>query len=250
MTRLFGLIGFPLGHSFSRNYFTQKFLEEGIDAAYQLFPITLIEELPELIKKNPSLHGLNVTIPYKQSVLNYLNTLSYEASEIKAVNTIKIRKLDGIISIEGYNTDAPAFESELLNFDSNPGSTALILGTGGAAAAVAYILKKYKYEYKYVSRKPQMDNEISYTQITDSLLERTKLIVNTTPLGMFPNVDEAPHIPYASINKSHLLFDLVYNPVETQFLSLGKKQGAKVLNGLGMLHKQAALAWEIWQSQQ
>jgi shikimate dehydrogenase len=249
MNDKFGLIGFPLGHSFSKKYFTDKFTREGIAASYELFPLQDINELKSLVLKQPGLKGLNVTIPHKQVVIKLLDEVSGEVVTIKAVNTISIKTVNGKMVLKGWNTDAPAFESELIEFAGNKPSTALVLGTGGAAAAVKFVLNKLGWHYKSVSRTPMNHDEISYDELLDDLINSTRLIVNTTPLGMFPDVDSAPPIPYSQLTDNHYLFDLVYNPVETKFMSLGKSNGAKVINGLGMLHKQAELAWEIWQSE-
>lgn len=249
MNDKFGLIGFPLGHSFSEKHFTDKFTREGIDASYHLFPLQEISELKILLDSQPNLKGLNVTIPYKQAVISMLDNISEEASNINAVNTISISTINSRQILKGWNTDAPAFELELLNFYGDKPATALVLGTGGAAAAVKYILEKLRWQYKSVSRIPENDKEISYQQVTKDVITKTRLIVNTTPLGMMPNIDSAPPIPYSLLTKDHYLFDLVYNPIETKFMSLGKQQNAKVINGLGMLYKQAELAWQIWQSE-
>lgn len=249
MNDKFGLIGFPLGHSFSEKYFTNKFTLESIDASYQLFPLQEISDLKNLLKNQPGLKGLNVTIPYKQAVISMLDNISEEASNINAVNTISISNVNDKKILKGWNTDAPAFKSELLNFCGDKPASALVLGTGGAAAAVIYVLEKLGWHYKSVSRIPENDREISYDEITVNVINNAKLIVNTTPLGMMPNIDSAPPIPYSLLTKDHYLFDLVYNPIETKFMSLGKLQNAKVLNGLGMLYKQAELAWQIWQSE-
>ena len=244
--RLFGLIGYPLSHSFSKRYFAEKFARENInDAHYELFPIPEIEDLPALIADNPNLVGLNVTIPYKQAVLPYLHDLDPGAKAVGAVNTIKVKGSQLI----GFNSDVYGFEQSLNNtFDKmgNKVDTALILGTGGAAKAVAYVLDRLGIIYKFVSRKANVKN-LTYSDLDQSCMDRYRLIINTTPLGMSPNVDIFPSIPYQLIGKDHLLFDLVYNPEETKFLRLGAAQGASTQNGLEMLYGQAEKSWEFWQ---
>ncbi len=249
MASNYGLIGFPLGHSFSKIYFTQKFAREDIDAIYNLYPLESIDQIKTLVTDIPDLKGLNVTIPYKQKIIPFLSKLSPEASQIKAVNTITIVKQNGQIALTGYNTDARAFQSELLDFYGCDTGRALILGTGGASAAVAYILGILNWKFNFVSRHPSGNNVIGYNEITESLIENVDLIVNTTPVGMFPEFDNAPGIPYHYLKSKHYLFDLVYNPENTAFMKEGSARGAKVRNGLGMLHKQAELAWNIWQSE-
>jgi shikimate dehydrogenase len=247
MSDKYGLIGFPLGHSFSKNYFTQKFHSCDIDASYELYPLNDLNEFIPLIEKNPDLRGLNVTIPYKQKIISFLDELTDDAAIINAVNTIKVvRNIDNF-NLIGCNTDAPAFESELIEFVGNEPGNALILGTGGASAAVAYSLKKLNWNFKFVSRFKSGDSILSYQAIDKKLLNSMKLIVNTTPVGMYPSIDQAPNIHYFALNENHFLFDLIYNPVDTLFLLKGKQQNAKTRNGLGMLYKQAELAWNIWQ---
>lgn len=249
MIQCYGLIGYPLGHSFSKAYFTQKFKSEHIQAAYDLYPITEIDQFLPLIKKLPELRGLNVTIPYKKQIIPFLDTISDEAFSINAVNTISVIRIDELLILSGCNTDAPAFEEQLISFTGGTiPSEALIIGTGGAAAAVAFVLNKLHCSYKFVSRHPDAEDQISYDMVTAERVSHTPLIINATPQGMFPHVDAAPSLPYDALTGNHLLFDLVYNPAETQFMALGKQHGAKVCNGLGMLHKQAELSWNIWQS--
>jgi shikimate dehydrogenase len=248
MASTYGLIGFPLGHSFSKIYFNKKFAIENIDAIYNLYPLENIDNIVKLVADIPYLKGLNVTIPYKQKIIPFLSKLSPEASQINAVNTITIVKQNGQIALTGYNTDAPAFQSELTDFYGCNTGRALILGTGGASAAVAYILGKLNWKFSFVSRNPQGNNIIGYNEITESFIENIDLIVNTTPAGMFPKIGDAPGIPYQYLKSKHYLFDLVYNPENTTFMKEGSARGAKVRNGLGMLHKQAELAWNIWQS--
>jgi shikimate dehydrogenase len=252
----FGLIGYPLSHSFSKKYFTEKFEKEQLtDLTYHLFPIETIDELPELLKKNPDLKGLNVTIPYKESVIPFLDELHETAKEIGAVNCIKIiqdeSKPDGKKLI-GYNTDAFGFRQSIKPFLETQHERALILGTGGASKAVHYILKSIGIDCYFVTRQKIIDNqlvtknEFSYEELNEYVIAAFKLIVNTTPVGTYPNVTDAPAIPYEFITPNHLLYDLVYNPPETEFLKKGKKMGAATVNGLSMLHQQAEEAWRIW----
>ncbi len=243
-----GLIGYPLSHSFSKTYFTNKFKEENIDDqyCYENFPLERIEDFPDLLKNNPDLIGLNVTIPYKEAIVEYMNILDVEASIILAVNTIRIEK-DG--KLKGCNTDFPAFKDTLEDFlIENGGYTenALILGTGGAAKSVKFALDVLHIPCQLVSRSAGK-NHIVYEDISEELMKKSTLIINTTPLGMHPAIDTCPDIPYHYLTKEHRLYDLVYNPAESLFLQKGKKQGAAIMNGLAMLHGQAEAAWGIWQ---
>ncbi|MGE5457665.1 MAG: shikimate dehydrogenase family protein [Methanococcaceae archaeon] len=248
MKSRYGLIGYPLSHSFSKNYFSQKFRDNSIDATYDLFPLEEIRSLLDILKTEQGLLGLNVTIPYKQQVISMLDQISDDAAAMNSVNVIKIKKGDNHFILEGYNTDAPAFESEIIDFAGNQPGNALILGTGGASASVAYVLRKLGWEILFISRFPNShSNALNYHEINESVMLQTRLIVNTTPLGMYPEVDNFPAIPYHFITSKHYLFDLVYNPEITSFLLKGSKKGAHIKNGLGMLYKQAELAWEIWQ---
>ena len=250
--RLFGLIGFPLSHSFSQKYFTEKFKKENIaDCEFKVFPLENIESLPALLKENPTLGGLSVTIPHKQSVMKYLDDIDSAAQKIGAVNCIKIEALHpspvlgegpGVRST-GYNTDIVGFENSLKPLLKSHHTHALILGTGGAAKAVAYILDKTKIKFRLVSRNK---NTFSYSQITEAIVHESTLMINTTPLGMFPNLNSCPDIPYQFLSSKHLLYDLTYNPEESLFLKKGKEKGAQIKNGLEMLHQQAEKAWEIW----
>ncbi len=247
MTNRYGLIGFPLGHSFSKKYFTNKFLNHSIDAVYDLFPLEDVSQLHTILTEFTDLIGLNVTIPHKQKIIPLLDSISDEAAIINAVNTIRISRVNGKPFLEGYNTDAPAFEAELIEFTSGQKRIALILGTGGASAAVAYVLGELGWEYQFVSRNAKKPNSITYADLTESIVSKSKLIINCTPLGMHPDIDTLPQIPYSAVTPQHYLFDIVYNPELTAFLIRGKQQGAHIRNGLGMLHRQAELAWDIWQ---
>ncbi len=244
--KTFGLIGFPLTHSFSQKYFSQKFEDEKISARYLNFPISSIDDFPELFKHHPYLAGLNVTIPYKQQVIPLLNELESAAKEIGAVNVIKIFWKNKTPHLKGYNSDIVGFKNSLTPLLSNHHNKALILGTGGASKAVAEGLKQLGIKFKFVSRKPNNSDILSYNRITEEVISEHKLIINTTPLGMFPKTDSCPEIPYDSLSPEHLIYDLVYNPEETLFLQKGKARGAQIKNGLEMLHLQAEEAWRIW----
>jgi shikimate dehydrogenase len=240
--RLFGLIGYPLSHSFSKKYFTQKFIAEGIkDCSYELFPISDIHQLADVLENNPGLHGLNITLPYKQKVLGYLSH-SHIPEELKACNCIKIEK-DKLI---GYNTDIIGFEKSIFPLLQSHYKKALILGNGGAAAAVQFVLKKLNIDFKIVSRELHAGSMLTYKDLTAEILSMYTLIINTTPLGTSPFIDEFPHIPYDGISPRHLLYDLIYNPEKTKFLSEGEKRGAQIFNGYKMLVIQAEESWKIW----
>ena len=243
--RHFGLIGFPLSHSFSKGYFANKFLKENIlDAQYDNYPIESINSLTNLWSNNPSLKGLNVTIPYKKLVIPFLQHPSSVVQSIQACNCIKLH--EG--AFYGYNTDVIGFEQSLLPHLQPHHQKALIFGTGGAAAAVVWVLKKLGITYQLVSRKTS-EGCITYESLSPEVIEAHTLMIQTSPVGMYPNVDEAPMIPYDAITTKHHLYDLVYNPAETKFLTLGAAQGATTQNGLEMLHLQAEASWEIWNSE-
>ncbi len=246
--RYFGLIGKPLVHSFSQRYFTQKFQEESIDAAYGLYELDKIEDLKQLCQQK-SFSGLNVTIPYKQSVLPYLSELDETAEAIGAVNVIKFIHRAGDVLLKGYNSDAIGFRDSLVPLLQPHHKKALVFGTGGASKAVEYVLRQLHIEVQLVSRKA-VGPALSYKQITPEVLQSYQLLVNTTPLGTFPHVDTCVDIPYQNITNKHLLYDLVYNPQETLFLRHGKERGAQVMNGYAMLRGQAEAAWEIWNKQE
>lgn len=251
MPHVFGLIGYPLTHSFSKKYFTEKFEKEGLQNShkYCIFEIQSIDLLDNIIKNTAYLQGLNVTIPYKQAVLPYLHSVSKEAAVIGAVNTIKISNSGALI---GYNTDCYGFEKSLVPLLQKQHTQALILGTGGSSKAVAYVLQKLGIRYSFVSRStPQSvdsngNNFLNYAQINDSVLNTHFLIINTSPVGMYPNVNFYPNIDYNLLTNKHLCYDLVYNPAETLFLQKSAEQGAIAKNGLDMLYLQAERAWEIW----
>jgi shikimate dehydrogenase len=240
--RLFGLIGYPLSHSFSQQFFTEKFEKEAIkNCRYLNFPISSIEELRSVINENPGLEGLNVTIPYKEQVLLYLDEISETVQEIGACNCIKIKQ--GILT--GYNTDVPGFEASFVKELKPYHKQALVLGTGGASKAVQYVLAKLAISFKVVSRNPKGD-EIGYEAITPGNIGDYLVIINTTPLGMQPVVHQSPSLPYSALGKEHYLFDLIYNPAKTVFLESGEKYGAVIKNGYEMLVNQAEESWKIW----
>ncbi|MDP4261852.1 MAG: shikimate dehydrogenase [Bacteroidota bacterium] len=240
--RLFGLIGFPLSHSFSKKYFTEKFEKEGRnDCRYELFPIETIDGIKKLLDQHPALCGLNVTIPYKEQVLPYLDETDDIVKKIKACNCIHIKNN----RLTGYNTDAGGFERSLKPQLKPRHKTALILGTGGAAKAVEFVLRKLGIGFKYVSRKPSINN-YSYDQLTPAIMADHLLIINTTPLGMYPAIHEAPPIPYDALTSNHYLFDLVYNPEKSLFLKKGEERGSIIKNGYEMLVIQAEESWRIW----
>ncbi len=240
--RLFGLIGYPLTHSFSKDYFAEKFKREAVeDCRYENFQLTSIAELPGIIKDNPDLEGLNVTIPYKESVLSFLDERNELVRDTGACNCIKI--MNG--RLIGFNTDVIGFEKSLLTKLQPQHKNALILGTGGAAKAVEFVLKKNQIHYTYVSRRHSQNN-IAYEQVTPDILEENKLIINTTPVGMYPNVSEILPLPFEAITPKHFLFDLIYNPSQTLFLKKGEEKGAVIQNGYEMLVWQAEESWKIW----
>jgi len=247
--RKFGLIGFPLEHSFSKEYFTRKFQKENIsDCIYENYSIEKIELFDLIIKQNPDLIGLNVTIPYKQKVIPFLNEIDDEADIVGAVNTVKICRLEERTILKGFNTDIYGFEESIKPMLQVHHKKALILGTGGASKAVAFVFKKLNISFIYVSRNPTNANAISYSQLTPQIVRENTIIVNTSPLGMFPNTKTSPDIPYNSITANHILFDLIYNPEKTLFLKIGEQKNAIIINGLPMLQIQADKSWQIWNS--
>ena len=242
----FGIIGYPLGHSFSPGYFNEKFANEGIDAHYDKYELPVITDLQAIIDYTPDLCGFNVTIPYKEKVMSYLDNVSPEARAIGAVNVVKVTRKDGDTPyLEGYNSDVIGFMRSIEPLLDKHHKKALVLGTGGASKAVSYGLHQLGIETVLVSRS-QKDKTIQYQQITPELLNEYTVIVNCTPCGMAPHFNECPDIPYEALTKQHLLYDLVYNPDETLFLKKGKAQGALTKNGLEMLLLQAEAGWEIW----
>ena len=241
-----GLIGKSLSHSFSKIYFEEKFRRENItDFAYELFELSDIRQITDFIRQHPDLVGFNVTIPYKLTIIPYLDGISEEAAAVGAVNTVSIRHIDGKTTTKGFNTDIIGFRQSIE--DVALPDHALVLGTGGAAAAVTYVLECRDCQCTAVSRNPERG--LPYPELTPDLIAAHKLIVNCTPLGTYPNINEKPDIPYEGISGEHFLYDLVYNPSETAFLKEGIRRGAKVQNGLQMLHAQAEASWKIWNNQ-
>jgi len=240
----YGLVGKPLAHSFSKKYFTQKFEAEGlVDNRFELFPLDNIRELTALVQKEPSLKGLAVTIPYKESVLPLLNRLDEKAREIGAVNCIRFD--NG--KLTGFNTDAIGFERSLVPHLTNVHKKALVLGSGGSSKAIQYVLRKLGIYFQVVSRyKNEKRHFILYEEVTPGILQDHLLVVNCTPVGMFPDVYAQPPLPYNGIGQTHLLYDLIYSPAQTKFLTNGVQNGAVVKNGLEMLEIQAEENWKIW----
>lgn len=242
--KLFALLGKDISYSFSRGYFTEKFKKLNLKKhKYVNFDLQKIENLPATIKEHQHLKGINVTIPYKEAVIPFLDKLDKTAKKIGAVNTIKITKRG---NLKGYNSDVVGFENSILPLLKKHHKKALILGTGGASKAIAYALKRNKIKYKFVSRKPEKKKEISYEDLTKEVIEKYTVIINSTPLGTSPDIKKCPNIPYQFITQNHILYDLIYNPSETTFLSKGKEKGAVIKNGLEMLQLQAEESWRIW----
>ena len=242
----YGLIGYPLGHSFSKQFFTEKFAREGIDAVYENYEIVDAKDLLEVVRKEPNLRGLNCTIPHKQAILPLLDDLSDAAREIGAVNVIQIRKGETEKPIlKGFNSDYIGFTESIKPLLSQKHHKALVFGTGGASHAVCYALTKLGIEWQCVSRR-RHDDVLCYEGLTPDVIHDHKVIVNCSPVGMFPRTDDAPKFPYEALTKDHLLYDLIYNPLQTRFLQLGAEYGATTKNGLEMLHLQAEASWKIW----
>ena len=240
--RLFGLIGYPLSHSFSKKYFTEKFEEEEItECHYNLFPIKTIDELPNLLRNNPELEGLNITIPYKKQVLSFLDA-SNIPDGLDACNCINIT--GG--KLVGYNTDVTGFEKSLKPLLKSYHKKALVLGNGGATAAVAFVLRKLAINFDIVSRKIHNGSTFTYKEVDKKVMEENTVIINTTPVVLYPNTEACPDIPYKFLGESHLLYDLVYNPAKTVFLQKGEEKGATIKNGEEMLVLQAEESWRIW----
>jgi shikimate dehydrogenase len=245
--KLFGIIGKPLDHSFSPKYFKGKFLNENLkDYDYKLFPLDEIEDLPNLIKSQPDLVGLNVTSPYKESVVQFTEKVSRDAKLLGAINTIKIKRHEGQFELEGFNTDVFGFESALMPRLKDKKPKALIIGTGGAAKAVTYVLMKNGINCVYITRRPLKSNHIIYWAVNKEVMADHELIINTTPMGMNPQLPPCPDLPYRYLSPDHILIDLIYNPAKTKFLEYGEKAGATTINGMEMFKKQADKSWEIW----
>lgn len=242
---LYGLIGHPLGHSFSKKFFNEKFQNEMIDAEYRNFDIDTIESFPTIIEEHSNLRGLNVTIPYKELIIPYLDELSEDAQAIGAVNVIKISRNHGGVHLKGYNSDVIGFTDSIRPLLKPFHKKALILGTGGASKAIRYGLYKLGIETCFVSRRPK-EGLLTYSDLTADIMAEYTVIVNCSPVGMFPHTDERPDLPYQFIGSHHILYDLVYNPDETLFMKSGREQGATTKNGLEMLILQARAGWNFW----
>ncbi len=247
-SKLYGLIGYPLGHSFSAKYFAEKFSKQNIDAAYQNFAIEDINKLREVLNDNPTLQGLNVTLPYKQQILPFLDETDETAKRIGAVNVVCVKHTANGIKLIGHNADVIGFKNSISPLIKPHHKKALVLGTGGASKAVIDGLHQLNIATQYVSRTKK-DDIIAYSDLTPDIIEEFKVIVNCTPLGMYPKTDAAPDIPYQYLTEAHLLYDLVYNPEETLFLRKGKEQGATIKNGIEMLHLQAEASWNFWNAE-
>ena len=243
--RKFGLIGYPLGHSFSKKYFTEKFSGENIEGcSYDNYPLTNIAQLTDLIRDN-NLEGLNVTIPYKTSVIQFLDQIDPEAGEIGAVNVVKIKRTPGKTELKGFNSDITGILDTLIPVLIPEIKDALVLGTGGSSKAVCHVLKKINVHYTLISREKKPFC-LTYSEINSEILSKNRLIINTTPLGMYPHTEGRPDLNYDLLGRDHILFDLVYNPEITSFLKMGEERGCTVISGLKMLHSQAERSWEIW----
>jgi shikimate dehydrogenase len=243
--RKFGLIGYPLGHSFSKKYFTEKFSREQIkNCSYENYPLTSIGQLPDLIHSE-NIEGLNVTIPYKSAVIKFLDSIDPEADAVGAVNVIRIERLKEKTKLAGFNSDIAGIRDTLLPVINSKMRNALVLGTGGGAKAVCYVLKEINVHYTLISREKKYGC-LTYSEISPEIFRKTQLIINTTPLGMYPETGSKPDLKYDQLDSDHILFDLVYNPEITSFLKMGKERGCTILSGLKMLHSQAERSWEIW----
>ncbi|NGM67293.1 shikimate dehydrogenase family protein [Sphingobacterium sp. SGR-19] len=241
-----GLIGYPISHSFSKKFYLEKFERENItDIHYDLYPIEDISDFPSLYERDPAFYGFNVTIPHKRNVMQFLNEFSPEAAEIDAVNCVQVRWQGGKPFLKGFNTDAFGFEQSLRPLLTPQHMSALVLGNGGAAQSVFYVLGKLGIDFKIVSRSSNK-GDLTYHDLTEDIIASHKLLINCSPVGTFPNVLDAPDIPYDGIGSAHLLYDLIYNPEETTFLKKGKERGAAIKNGHEMLIFQAEKNWEIW----
>lgn len=244
--RKFGLIGYPLAHSFSQRYFTEKFARENItDCNYENYPLMQIDQLPELIRNEPDLYGLNVTIPYKTAVLNYINKKESIIDQIGAVNVLKIYRSESSFILSGFNSDVTGIRDSVIPYLNDRIKNVLILGTGGSSRAVTYTMKALGLNVTLVSREKK-SGVLCYRDLTPDLIRNTDIIVNTTPLGMYPDISSMPDIDYTLLDEKHILFDLVYNPEYTSFLRKGKERGCHIITGLKMLYSQADRSWEIW----
>jgi shikimate dehydrogenase len=239
----FGLVGRDISYSFSRGYFAEKFNSYNLPHTYVNFDLQTIAELIPVIESTPNLKGLNVTIPYKEEVIPLLDKLNKKAKKIGAVNTIRITKKNKLI---GYNTDYFGFKNSLQPYLNKHHKRALILGTGGASKAIAFALKNLGIDYAFVSRKKKKGVKFQYSDLSETIVSKYQIIINCTPLGTFPNIEDCPNIPYNTISSNHILYDLIYNPEQTKFLKQGLRRGATIINGLEMLKLQAEKSWEIW----
>lgn len=242
----YGLIGYPLTHSFSKRYFTDKFQKEKIDSSYENFEIDSITKFPAVLESNPGVIGFNVTIPYKEQIISYLNELDEASKKIGAVNTIKVTRNESALVLKGFNTDTFGFKKSIQPLLKREHKNALILGTGGASKAVKYVFDELGITHLSVTRRPPGAREINYADLNEKIMGNYLVIVNTTPLGTYPNTDSFPDLPYEFVGEKHLFFDLVYNPEVTQFLAKGAQQGASIKNGYDMLLGQAIKSYEIW----
>lgn len=245
--KIYGLVGYPIGHSFSSKYFTEKFQGEKVDAGYHNFQMEDVQDLSKVLESHDNIAGLNITIPHKTNIFSFLTEVDETAKAIGAVNVVKASKTENGYHLKGYNTDVIGFEKSLVPQLKQSHKKALVFGTGGASKAVIYVLKTLGIHYKYVSRNKGAD-QFSYEDITPEIIREYTLLINCTPLGMSPKQDMCPNIPYDSITENHYLFDLIYNPEQSIFLKNGANKGADTKNGLEMLHLQADAAWEIWNS--
>lgn len=245
--RKFGLIGYPLGHSFSKKYFTDKFLKEHITSCiYENYPLQDLTKLPELLAKESDICGLNVTIPHKSGIIRFLDFIDPDAEEIGAVNVLKIKRVGGQVKMSGFNSDVTGIRDSLMPvINTSNVRNAIIFGTGGSSRAVVYVLRKLGLNITQVSRT-QKDNFLTYSDLDSRIIKSSNLIINTTPLGMYPDTERKPEFNYDLLTREHILFDLVYNPEITSFLKMGKEKGCIILTGLKMLHSQAEKSWEIW----
>ena len=247
MNNLFGIIGNPLDHSFSPSFFEEKFSRLGLqDYTYEKFPLHHIYEFPDLIIQHPNLKGLNVTLPYKRQIIPFLHQLHGHALKLLSVNVVKISKPNELFFFEGFNTDASAFDRTLSLFLNDKIFSALILGTGATSDMVAYVLDSYQIKYNKVSRNPIDNDTFSYEELSENIVQNTDLIINTTPVGTFPNTEEMPDFPVNFLDSHHLIYDVIYNPAETKLLYYASLKGCRTKNGLEMLYLQADMSWEIW----
>ena len=253
--KLYGLIGYPLEHSFSETYFKEKFLREGIvDSRYENFEISKLDSFISILKSNDfylseisNLRGFNVTMPYKETIIPYLDILDETAKSVAAVNVVKLEMIDNKIILKGYNSDVFGFETSLLENIDNNNIRALILGSGGASKAVSFVLRKHGIKYKVVSRQKNYDDDLMpYSHLSEKIIKSHKLIINTTPLGMKSYINQMPEIEIKHITREHVVFDLIYNPIKTLLLARAEMMGAKIVNGFDMLCYQAEEAWRIW----